>query len=301
MLKGRLGLETARIPQVDRHGLVWLERGHLVADDGTVCFKTAGFDELPPGTYGVPHQTVSFILLGPGSMLSHDAARILARHQTGLAMIGHGGVRLYASLPPQPDQSARARAQARAWADPHGRITTARRMYAWRLGEVLPEDDITVLRGIEGARTKAIYKQLAARHGISWKGRRYDRSNPAAADDPNQAINHASTAVLAMAELAVTISGTIPQLGFIHEDSGLAFALDVADLFRDSVTVPVAFATVKERSGLGERERERDPLERAVRRACARRFRRDKLVVQMLDKIKELFDADDGGGDDRTP
>lgn len=294
MLKGRLGLETARIPQVDRHGLMWLERGHLIADDGTVRFKTAGFDDLPSGTYGIPHQTVSFILLGPGSMLSHDAARILARHQTGLAMIGQGGVRLYASLPPQPDQSARARAQARAWADPQRRIAMARRMYAWRLGEVLPEDDITVLRGIEGARVKASYKLLASQHGIPWKGRRYDRAAPDAADEANQAINHASTAVLALAELAVAISGAIPQLGFIHEDSGFAFPLDVADLFRDTVTVPVAFAAVKERLRGGGRD---EPLERAVRRACARRFRQDKLVVQMLDKIKELFDADDGGGD----
>ena len=114
MLKGRLGLETARIPHADRHGLVWLVRGNLVADDGTITFRTAGFADLPAGTYGIPHQTVSFILLGPGSTLSHDAARILARHGTGVAMVGEGGVRLYASLPPQPDQATRARAQALA-------------------------------------------------------------------------------------------------------------------------------------------------------------------------------------------
>lgn len=294
MLKGRLGLETARIPQVDRHGIVWLERGYLIADDGTVTFKTAGFDGLPAGTYGIPHQTVSFILLGPGSMLSHDAARILARHQTGLAMVGERGVRLYASLPPQPDRSARARKQARAWADPSQRIAIARRMYAWRLGEVLPKDDITVLRGIEGARMKAMYKLLATQHGIAWKGRRYDRADPDGADDPNQAINHASTAVSAMAELAVTIAGAIPQLGFIHEDSGFAFALDVADLFRDSVTVPIAFSTVKQRCQRGARD---EPLERSVRRACSRRFRQDKLIVKMLDRIKELFDANDCSGD----
>ena len=27
MLRGRLGLETARIPHADRHGLLWLSRG----------------------------------------------------------------------------------------------------------------------------------------------------------------------------------------------------------------------------------------------------------------------------------
>jgi hypothetical protein len=29
VLKGRLGLETARVPHADRHGLMWLERGRL--------------------------------------------------------------------------------------------------------------------------------------------------------------------------------------------------------------------------------------------------------------------------------
>ena len=296
MLKGRLGLETARIPHADRHGLLWLERGNLVADDGTIHFRTAGFADLPAGTYGIPHQTVSFLLLGPGSTLSHDAARILARHGTGLAMIGEGGVRLYASMPPQPDQATRARAQARAWAEPKSRIAVARRMYAWRLGEILPDDDITVLRGIEGARMKVLYKRLAEQFGIEWNHRLYDRADPNAADQPNQAINHAATAVLGLAQLAVAVAGAIPQLGFIHEDSGLAFPLDVADLFRDSVTIPVAFTAVKQRREGGH---EGEQLERTVRRLAGKRFRQDKLVVQMIDKIKELFDADDGGRSER--
>jgi CRISPR-associated protein Cas1 len=182
------------------------------------------------------------------------------------------------------------------WADPVKRSTVVRRMYAWRLGEIFPDDEITVLRGIEGARAKAIYKRLAQQFGIPWSGRRYDRADPDAADHPNQAINHASTAVLGLAQLAVAITGTIPQLGFIHEDSGFALPLDIADLFRDSVTVPVAFAAVKQRSS-GEAKDE--PLERTVRRLAGKRFRQDKLVVQMIDRIKELFDADDGSGDER--
>lgn len=296
MLKGRLGLETARIPHVDRHGLVWLERGNLLAEDGTISFRTAGFADLPAGSYGIPHQTVSFLLLGPGSTLSHDAARILARHGTGVAMIGEGGVRLYASLPPQPDQATRARAQARAWADGQQRIAVARRMYAWRLGEILPDDEITVLRGIEDSRMKVLYKRMAEQFGIPWSGRHYDRGDPEAADSPNQAINHASTAVLGLAQLAVAITGAIPQLGFIHEDSGFAFPLDVADLFRDSMTVPIAFAAVKQRLA-GEHKDE--PLERTVRRIAGKRFRQEKLVVQMIDRIKKAFDADDSRGRDR--
>ena len=37
----------------------------------------------------------------------------------------------------------------------------------------------------------------------------------------------------------------IPQLGFVHEDSSNAFVLDIADLVRTTVTVPVAFAVAR--------------------------------------------------------
>src|SRR5208283_4008072 len=124
-------------------------------------------------------------------------------------------------------------------------MRVARRMYAIRLGEVLPHRDIAVLRGIEGARAKETYRIVAERFGIPWHGRHYDRDNPDASDLANQAINHAASAVEGAATIAVAATATIPQLGFIHEDSGQSFVLDVADLHRDTVTVPTAFRAVK--------------------------------------------------------
>lgn len=47
MLKGRLGLETARIPQRNRHGLMWLGRGNLLVEDGTLRFIAGGDETLP--------------------------------------------------------------------------------------------------------------------------------------------------------------------------------------------------------------------------------------------------------------
>lgn len=72
----------------------------------------------------------------------------------------------------------------------------------------------------------------ADRAGIRWNGRRYDRANPAAADMPNQALNHAASAVEAAAAIAVAATTNIPRLGFVHEDSGQSFVLDIADLVR---------------------------------------------------------------------
>ena len=125
------------------------------------------------------------ILLGPGSTVSHDALRLLAHARTALVAVGEDGVRLYTAPPLIPDRSGFARLQARLWADDDMRVMIARRMYAVRLGEVLPHRTLDVLRGIEGARVKESYKLTAERFDVPWRGRRYDRSNPNGADLPN--------------------------------------------------------------------------------------------------------------------
>lgn len=285
MLKGRLGLEHARIPHADRHGLIYLERGALSVEDGCLRFIASGSDLLVAGDYRIPHQAISAVLLGPGSTVSHDALRLMARHGTALCAVGEDGVRLYTAPPLLPDSSALARVQARAWGDSKGeRMAVARRMYAWRLGEVLPHRDIAVLRGIEGARMKETYRVVAERIGIKWNGRHYDRGDPLAADLPNQALNHAASAVEAAAAIAVTATASIPQLGFIHEDSGQSFVLDIADLFRDSLTVPCAF-----RAALAAQKRGGDSIERLTRRSVGERLRRDSVIPAMIDRIKALF------------
>jgi len=158
-------------------------------------------------------------------------------------------------------------------------------MYAMRLGEVFPRAEIAVLRGMEGSRMKETYKRLAAQFGVEWKGRLYDRDNPDATDLPNQAINHVVTAVEATAMVAIAVTGAIPQLGFIHEAPGHAFTLDITDLYRDTVTLPVAFGAAKEAKMV-----ERDGIERVARRAAAKVLRRKQVVLSMIDHIKELLD-----------
>ena len=287
MLKGRLGIESARIPHADRHGVMWLGRGNLLTEDGTLHFLTAGGAGLEPGDYAIPFQMVSCLVLEPGTTVTHDAIRLLASHGTGVVFSGEGGVRMYGSvLPHGPDASARARAQVRAWSAPDQRQRVVRRMYAWRMGEVFPDAPLDVLRGMEGARAKETYRVLSQQLGVRWYGRKFDRNAPDRDDPPNQAINHASTAVMAAAQVAVAATGTLPQLGFIHEDSGIAFALDVADLFRDTITVPCAFAAVKE-----QRKRSDQPLERVARQLTARAMRREQVVTKMIERIKELFDV----------
>ena len=163
-------------------------------------------------------------------------------------------------------------------------------MFAWRLGEVLPHSSLNVLRGTEGARMRQSYRLLARQIGVEWRGRRYDRARPQAADLPNQALNHASSAVEAAAAIAVAATATIPQLGFIHEDPGQSFVLDIADLYRDTVMIPCAFRAAKRVA-----QQPGENIERVTRRLTGETLVREQIIPAMIDRIKSLFDEPSDG------
>lgn len=300
MLLGRLGLDKARIPHADRHGVIYLDRGRLEVEDGCLRFVAAGGGALDAGDYQLPHQSVSVILIGPGSSVTHDALRILAAHGCALAAVGTGGVRFYTAPPLLPDTSALARRQVILWSQPKERLVVARAMYTLRFGEEVKARTLDMLRGMEGARLKRLYELTAQKFGVAWNGRRYDRNNPNAADLPNQAINHAASAVEAAAAIAVAATATIPQLGFIHEDSGQSFVLDVADLVRHDVTLPIAFGAAKH-----VMKRRDENLERVVRTRAAELLTSAQVISRLIVNIKTLlgpsdFAAGESGGEVRT-
>lgn len=157
-------------------------------------------------------------------------------------------------------------------------------MYEIRFGDRLPSLDVEALRGIEGSRVRASYKILAQRYGLSWQWRDYDRQHPENTDTVNMAVNHAAVAMYAAAEIAVAATSTVPQLGFIHERSAIAFALDIADMLRSEITVPIAFEGVK--------QFQQDPqngLERCVRKLAGEVFAKKKVISRMIDLIKDLL------------
>ena len=106
----------------------------------------------------------------------------------------------------------------------------------------------------------------------------------------------------AAAAIAVQSLAALPPLGFIHEDSGQSFVLDIADLFRDTVTLQIAFTAAK------RAEHVDDTVDRLVRREAAAVFRKQQVIGAMIDRIKTVLRMDEmgsevkrGAGDDRDP
>ena len=109
---------------------------------------------------------------------------------------------------------------------------------------------------------------------------------PWPADIPNQTINHASVAVNAAATVAVYSVGAIPQLGFIHEHSGEAFVLDIADLFRDTILLPAAL-----KSARAVIDNPSLSVERYTRKTTGEMLRTEQAIPNMIDRIKRLFEG----------
>src|SRR5919205_117530 len=122
MLKGRLGIDVARIPERSRHGLVYVERARLSIDNGGLVLA---FDEAG-GEIELPYQRLNAILLGPGTAITHDAVRHCSAHGTAIAFVGTDGTRLYTAPPLFERDADLARKQATYWASEATRVMVAK-------------------------------------------------------------------------------------------------------------------------------------------------------------------------------
>ena len=161
----------------------FLEYGELDVLDGTFVLidKNGVRTQIPVGS-------VACLLLQPGTRISHAAVVLAARVGCLLIWVGEGGVRLYAAGQPGGARADRLLYQAKLAIDPDARLKVVRQMYKIRFGDDPPmRRSIEQLRGIEGARVRAMYQLLAKQYGIKWDGRNYSPDNWGLADIPNLA------------------------------------------------------------------------------------------------------------------
>jgi CRISP-associated protein Cas1 len=229
-------------PAKDRWTPLYLEHGRLEVDDSSV--KWLGADGLK---CRLPVATISALLLGPGTTITHAAIKACADSNTPVCWTGHEAMSFYAyGLAPNHNNDM-PRIHAAAWADKRRRTQIARAMFRMRFGDA-PVDDKSVaeLRGMEGIRVRQIYADLGREHGVSWRARNYDTKNWDVSDDINQALSTANASLYALVSAVICSLGYLPSLGFIHDAGTTPFVYDVADLYKHETTQPAAFLSVKE-------------------------------------------------------
>ena len=247
-------LETLT-PVRERWTPIYLEHGRIEVDDCSV--KWIGADRT---VFRLPVASLSVLMLGPGTTVTHAAMKACAESNTLVCWVGEEGLRFYASGISPTHDNERARRQAALASSPAKRDVVARRMFTLRFGANVPVAGVALkeLRGMEGKRVKALYAELGVRYGVTWKGRNYDRDNWDLADSINRAVSAANAALYSLTTAVVCSLGYLPAMGFIHTDSMRAFVLDIADIYKPETTLVAAFETIS----LNSQAKEEDVIAR---------------------------------------
>ena len=280
------GLAPPRpIPIKDRASILSIEKGRLDVLDGS--FEVV--DRHDVRTH-IQVGGLACLMLEPGARVSHSAVALAARVGCLLVWVGEAGVRLYSAGQPGGARADRLLHQARLALDPDARLWVVRKMYDMRFGEPAPRRrSVEQLRGIEGARVKRLYELLARKHGVEWKGRRYDPGDWDASDLPNRCLSQATACLYGLAEAAILAAGYAPAIGFLHTGKPQSFVYDVADLFKFETVAPIAFQVAGD-AHRGKSPAARDPVGE-VRRGCRDSFRKAGLLSKLIPAIEEMLSA----------
>jgi CRISPR-associated protein Cas1 len=235
------------------------------------------------GRVPVPVASLSVLLLGPGTTVTHAAVRALADSGCLVIWTGEESVRTYAVGLGETRSSRNLQRQARAWADPDAHMRVVRRLYEMRFSERLDASlTLPQVRGLEGVRVRTAYAEASRTSGVPWSGRAYNRRGWSGADPVNRALSCANSALYGIVHAAIVASGYSPALGFIHTGKMLSFVYDVADLYKTQVTIPVAF-------GVGADGAQ--DIERRTRLLLRDEFAKSRLLARIVPDIDTALAA----------
>ena len=190
----------------------------------------------------VPAASITALLLGPGTSVTHQAVELAAEAGLTLIWMGEQGVRYYASGRPMTHSATMLIRQAALVSNTRTHLMVARRMYQMRF----PDEDVSgltmqQLRGREGNRIRQVYRACAKAWNVDWNGREYDPDNYNAGNPVNQALSAGHACLYGVAHAVIAALSCSPGLGFVHVGHENSFVYDIADLYKAEITIPAAF------------------------------------------------------------
>lgn len=268
------------LPQIrDRMTFLYLERCTIGRQDGAITVTEER------GCVHVPAASISVLLLGPGTRITHRGMELIGDSGVSVVWVGEKGVRYYASGRPLTHRAGLLIRQAALVSNMRSHLNVAKKMYQMRF----PDEDVSgltmqQLRGREGARVRGIYRQQSAKWNVPWNGRQYDPEDYASGDAINQALSAGHACLYGLAHAVIAALGCSPGLGFVHVGHESSFVYDVADLYKAETTIPVAFEIAAQ---------EVDDVGTAVRRRMRDEMTKQHILERMTKDIQSLLNAEE--------
>ncbi len=259
----------------DNWSYLYFEKGTLDQYQKSVAFHYA--EKLIP----IPVETVSLIMLGPGTTITHEAIKRISESRSLVAWTGEMGVRFYSSGYTGTYSSRNLLKQIEVFSDKKEHDRVVRQMYQMRFPDVIPlHAGIEKIRGMEGARVRKIYQECSLKYKVKWEGRNYNQESWNYGDPINRALSAANSCLYGVVHAAILAAGFSTAIGFVHTGKQLSFVYDIADLYKTETSIPVAF----EETQAGSQD-----IERRVRFRCRDMFRQTKIMKRIIPDIMELL------------
>ena len=238
------------------------------------------------GKVPIPVSSTTCLLLGPGTTVTHAAVKTAADNGRMIVWCGEHVQRYYATGLGETRNADNLLLQAKLCTDPNLHIKVVRRMYLRRFGSIANESyTIQQLRGMEGVRVREAYQLASKTYGVEWHTRNYKTSGWNETDPINRALSCANTVLYGLCHASIVSLGFHPGLGFIHTGKQLSFVYDIADLYKADISIPAAFAAVKENKSSID-------LEGRVRRMMRQKLSQHKLLRRIPEDLEWIFQID---------
>lgn len=298
-----------------RAGIYYLEHCRVMMRDDRVEYVT---DKKNDGSYywNIPTGNTICILLGSGTSLTQAAARRLAEDGVMIAFVGGGGTPLFMASQSEYRPTEYCQGWFRKWHIDAHRLIMCQHLArarcdfiepAWKsLGrlkglDVSPSKPIEIFRqAIDSAGTtnaimeaearcaKSLYAILAKTFALSGftreQGKRDDK------DLANSHLDHGNYLAYGMAATVLWTLGIPHSLPISHGMTRRgALVFDTADLVKDGIIMPLAFACAAE--GISDQ---------VFRDECVHELRRLKAMDHMFNMVKSTALLEIPGQDDVT-
>lgn len=190
----------------------------------------------------IPIALVNCAMLGPGVRISSAALNLMGENGCNVVTVGRGSVKTYSSMISTVSSSRVIEKQAAIIGDTNERLAASKRLYAMRFsGDISHVEDIETLRGMEGFRMKHLYQENAKRFKIlGWQ--RQTEVGWDTLDPVNRALSMGNAALYGLVSACIVGLGGSPSLGIVHTGKRLSFTYDIADLYKEETTIPIAFS-----------------------------------------------------------
>lgn len=271
------------LPQVkDSISYLYFEKASIVNKDSSIMAMRE------TGNIPIPVSSLTCLMLGPGVNITHSAIKVIAENGCMIVWCGERGSHFYASGLGETRSSENTMIQAKYCMDEELHMRVVRRMYEIRFSDQksfkFSNMTLEQIRGLEGAKQKAIYKQYAKKYGIQWSGRKNKDVDWNSLDPINRTISVANSVLYHLCHAAILSLGYSTALGFVHKGMTLAFVYDIADIYKARTTIPAAFLAVHEN---------KDNPEKKLKRILREYFHKIKIMKRIAIDIASLFSEDE--------